>query len=233
MVQCLPWQGEDQHCSWTVTSEYKDEKKDIPCGFPSQQGATCLTHRGSFSQPQKGHVCISCVPGCGNSFVCQWSTWMCCYGASFCCLFCLLNLGRVDLSQLGSSTTPEHSVCPALQAAVVSWPFGRNLYKCVLFFPLPKLFQTSLLFYFISRCRSLLLPACSLVVAPASLGCSLSAPLLLHAALWTCFSPVHEWSSSTVRPLSPFSAESILPEQPLAAFASQMPALTQICCYTN
>lgn len=47
----------------------------------------------------------------------------------------------------------------ALQAAVVRWLFGRNLCPCVLLVPLPKLFQTSLLFYFISHCRSLLFHA--------------------------------------------------------------------------
>lgn len=87
------------------------------------------------------------------------------------CLFMHAQAGWI-LINCGLTTNTEHNVCTSLQATVVSWPFGRNLCTCVLFFPLPKLFQPSLLFQFISHCRSLLF--CALLS-----GCSSSPSWLL------------------------------------------------------
>jgi len=64
-----------------------------------------------------------------------------------------------------------------------------------------SLFLTAEAFYSLSR---------SLVAAPVLLGCSLFAVLLLDTAVWTCFSPVHEWGSPQGRPLYLFSVEFIL-----------------------
>lgn len=61
------------------------------------------------------------------------------------CLFMHAQAGWILIS-CGLTTNTEHNACTALQATVVSWPFGRNLCTCVPLFPLPKLFQTSLLF---------------------------------------------------------------------------------------
>lgn len=113
----------------------------------------------------------------------------------------------------------DHGVCTALPAAVLSCPFGRNLCKCVLLFPLPKLFQSSLLFFFIPHCRSLLLSACSLVVAPAPLGCSLSAPVTPLCTLDLLFTRARMrlFNRAFIPILSRIHS-------PLAAFASKMPA---------
>lgn len=61
------------------------------------------------------------------------------------CLFMHARAGWIFIS-CRLTTNTEHNACTALQATVVSWPFGRNLCTCVPLFPLPKFFQTSLLF---------------------------------------------------------------------------------------
>lgn len=96
MVQCLPWQGEDQHCSWTVTSEYKDEKKDIPCVSPHSRELLASHTEAPFLSLRRATfvslvflvveivLCANEAPGCAamehHSAVCSasstWAGWI-------------------------------------------------------------------------------------------------------------------------------------------------------------
>lgn len=87
-----------------------------------------------------------------------------------------------------------------------------------------SLFLTAEAFYSLSR---------SLVAAPVLLSCSLFALLLLDTAVWTCFSPVHEWGSPQGRPLYLFSIEFVLLCHPLSIYMQNTSALSQICHYTR